>query len=128
MTASVRPQRGEIWYAFLPGQPDDPHQPRPCLVVSIDVRNRRSDDVIVVPIFSHGRLGPTHVAILTGMGGLSRDSVLFCEEIATLDQSFLARGPLGPLAPRRVLDDVVQGILFAVGGRRRLVPLLDATE
>ena len=42
---------------YIPGQPDDPHQPRPALVISEDVRNRLTDDVIVVPIFSTGRLG-----------------------------------------------------------------------
>jgi hypothetical protein len=39
------PRRGEIWLVYTSGQPDDPHQPRPALVVSANVRNRLSDDV-----------------------------------------------------------------------------------
>ena len=53
------PRQGELWTAYTPGQPDDPHQPRPVLVISEDVRNRLRDDVIVVPAFSgvadHGK-------------------------------------------------------------------------
>ena len=110
-------RRGEIYYAYTPGQPDDPHQPRPVLVISADIRNRRSDDVIVVPIFSGGRRGPTRVPIASGVGGLSHDSVLFCEELATIDRDFLRDGPLGLPAPTTVLDRVVAAIVVAVGGR-----------
>src|SRR5438067_1726655 len=49
------PRRGEIWFVETPNQPDDPHQPRPALIISANVRNRLADDVIVVPIFSRGR-------------------------------------------------------------------------
>jgi mRNA-degrading endonuclease toxin of MazEF toxin-antitoxin module len=115
-TGSPAPQRGEIWYVFTPGQPDDPHQPRPGLVISENVRNRRTDDLIIVPIFSAGRPGPTRLAIPAGMGGLPRDSMLFCEELATIDRDFLVRGPLGPLVPAAMLDWVVTAIFIAVGG------------
>ena len=116
ITSSQAPRRGEIWYVFTPGQPDDPHQPRPGLVISENVRNRRTDDLIVVPIFSAGRPGPTRLAIPAGMGGLPRDSMLYCDELTTIDCDFLARGPLGPLVPDAMLDRVVAAILIAVGG------------
>ena len=115
-TSSQAPRRGEIWLVFTPGQPDDPHQPRPGLVISENLRNRRTDDLIVVPIFSAGRPGPTRLAIPAGVGGLPRDSMLFCEELATIDRDFLARGPLGPLVPDAMLERVVVAILIAVGG------------
>ena len=115
-TSSPAPRRGEIWYVFTPGQPDDPHQPRPGLVISENVRNRRTDDLIIVPIFSAGRPGPTRLTIPAGMGGLPRDSMLFCEELATIDRDFLVRGPLGPLVPAAMLGRVVAAILIAVGG------------
>src|SRR5713101_1154152 len=95
MSTGPSPRRGEIWYAFTPGQPDDHHQPRPVLIVSEDIRNRITDDAIVVPAFSRGRLGPTRVALASGLGGMPRDSVLFCEEVTTIDRDFLGDGPLG---------------------------------
>ena len=98
-----------------PGQPDDPHQPRPALVVSEDVRNRLRDDLIVVPAFSTGRLGPTRVPLTAGDGGIRKDSVLFCEEVTTIDRDFLHRGPLGDrLAPGQ-MRQVVRAIRRAVG-------------
>lgn len=104
------PRRGEIWWAFIPGQPDDPHQPRPVLIVSVDARNRSTDEAIVIPIFSAGRLGPTRIPIARGTGGLARDSVLFCEEITTIDHDYLDAGPLGPPVPDSLLDQVLLGV------------------
>lgn len=119
MTPDSRsPRRGEIWYAFTPGQPDDPHQPRPGLVISENVRNRRADDLIIVPIFSLGRPGPTRLVIPAGTGGLPHDSMIFCDELATIDRDFLVSGPLGPLVPDTMLDRVVRAIFIAVGGHR----------
>jgi mRNA-degrading endonuclease toxin of MazEF toxin-antitoxin module len=43
------------------------------------------DDVIVVPVFSGGQLGPTRVAVPALVGGLRLDSVISCEEITTID-------------------------------------------
>jgi mRNA-degrading endonuclease toxin of MazEF toxin-antitoxin module len=64
------PHRGEIWMVETPNQPDDPHQPRPALVVSENMRNRRRDSIIIVPIFSSGALGPTRVPVRAGSAGL----------------------------------------------------------
>jgi len=111
----VAPHRGDMWMVFTPGQPDDPHQPRPALVVSEDVRNRVCDDVIVVPTFTKGRLGPTRVAVPKGAGGLTRASVLFCEEITTIDRDFLQRGPLGPRLNANLMDAVIRAIRRALG-------------
>src|SRR5437762_4586988 len=112
---ALPPGRGEIWFAYLPGRPDDPHQPRPVLVMSDDVRNRLTDDLIVVPIFTRGRLGPTRVAIQAGAGGLQHSGVVFGEEVTTLDRDFLARGPLGPGVPQVLLEQVVIAIRRAIG-------------
>jgi mRNA-degrading endonuclease toxin of MazEF toxin-antitoxin module len=100
---------------FTPGQPDDPHQPRPALVVSENVRNTLRDDLIVVPMFSRGRTGPTRVAIPAGAANAPFDSVLFCEEITTIDRDFLASGPLGPPMDGDRMDEVVRAIRRAVG-------------
>jgi mRNA-degrading endonuclease toxin of MazEF toxin-antitoxin module len=100
---------------YTPGQPDDPHQPRPALVISEDVRNGLRDDLIVVPIFSAGRLGPTRVPLPSRAGGLSKPGVLFCEEITTIDRDFLYRGPLGPRLSRRTLQAVGRAVRRAIG-------------
>ena len=112
---SPAPGRGEIWSVRIPGQPDDPHQPRPALVVSADVRNQIADDLMVVPIFSQGAVGPTHVRLAKGTGGIKRDSVLFCEELTTLDREFLSRGPWGPRVGADVLDAVNRGVRRSIG-------------
>jgi mRNA-degrading endonuclease toxin of MazEF toxin-antitoxin module len=109
------PRRGEVWLAYTPGQPADPHQPRFVLVVSADVRNRSRDHVIVVPIFSQGNLGPTRLIIPAEGAGLRYDSALFCEELTTLNKSFLPEDrPRGRVA-RDVLDQVVLAVRRALG-------------
>ena len=100
---------------YTPGQPDDPHQPRPALVVSDEVRNSMRDDLIVVPMFSTGRAGPTRVSLSAGTGNLPHDSVLFCEEITTIDRDFLADGPLGLPVGTAKLQEVVRAIRRAIG-------------
>jgi mRNA-degrading endonuclease toxin of MazEF toxin-antitoxin module len=115
------PRRGEVWLAYTPGQPAtlgqpaDPHQPRFVLVVSADVRNRAREHVMVVPIFSTGTLGPTRLPIPAGGAGLRYDSVLFCEELTTIDKEFLEdTGPRGRVAAA-LLDQVVLAVRCALG-------------
>ena len=74
-----------------------------------------TDDVIVVPIFTAGRLGPTRIAIEEGTGGLPHDSVLFCEEITTIAQEFLSDGPLGLSVSIGLLERVTRAVRRALG-------------
>jgi mRNA-degrading endonuclease toxin of MazEF toxin-antitoxin module len=74
-----------------------------------------TDDVIVVPLFSRGRLGPTRVHLGAGTGGLGHDSVAFCEEITTVDRDFLGQGPLGGRVDIRLMDSVVMAVRRAIG-------------
>lgn len=103
-----------MWLAYTPGQPGDPHQPRFVLVVSADVRNRARDHMVVVPIFSRGALGPTRLEVPAEGTGLPYDSVLFCEELTTIDQTFLEDGPHGRVEPA-LLDAVVIAVRKALG-------------
>ena len=52
----------------LPGHPADP-KARPALIVSMDVRNRLANDVIVVSVSTTQRPAPTHVRLPAGEGG-----------------------------------------------------------
>ena len=69
---------------------------------------------MVVPIFSSGKLGPTRLQIVAEGTGLHHDSVLFCEELTTVDEDFLEDGPLGR-APAELLDAVVRAVRRALG-------------
>lgn len=66
-------------------------------------------------MFSRGRAGPTRVAIPAGAGNVPFASVLFCEEITTIDRDFLASGPLGPPVDGDRMDEVVRAIRRAIG-------------
>jgi mRNA interferase MazF len=109
------PRRGEIWTVELPGQPADPHTPRPALVVSVNVRNRLAGDVLVVPLSTYLRPLPTHVLVPAGVGGQRHDSMAKCEQLTCLDNQFLVRGPLGRTLPDPLMTDNVRAIRRAVG-------------
>jgi mRNA interferase MazF len=108
------PRRGEIYLVKLPGHPSDPKN-RPALVVSIDVRNRMANDVIVVPISTNLRYAPTHVKLPAGEGGLKSDSMVKCEQITTLDKTFLIRGPFAGTISPSLMTEVEHAIQNAVG-------------
>lgn len=84
-------------------------------MISADVRNALRDHVVVVPIFTSGRLGPTRVALPAGVGGLEHDSVVFCDEITTVHHGFMGQEPLGSRVPGVILKEVVKAIRRAVG-------------
>src|SRR5437879_6167362 len=86
------PRRVEVYYALLPDEENE----RPIVVMSPDVRNERSHSVLGVPVTGNLIPAPTHVALETGEGGLTIDSVARAENILMLRKYSLRRGPLGP--------------------------------
>ncbi len=108
------PQRGEIYLVKLPGQPHD-RKSRPALVVSLDVRNRLADDVMVVPLSSHLRSSPTHVRLESGEGGLHHASMAKCEQLTTLNKAFLLRGPFAGKVREAAMAEVERAIMRAIG-------------
>ena len=108
------PRRGEIYLVRLPGHPSDPKN-RPALVVSMDVRNHLANDVIVVPLSTTLRPAPTHVEIPPGEGGLKHPSMAKCEQVTTLDTSFLLRGPFAGTISPLLMRDVEKAIQRAIG-------------
>ncbi len=108
------PRRGEIYLVRLPGHPTDP-KARPALVVSMDVRNRLANDVIVVPLSTTLRPAPTHVELSAGEGGLNQVSMAKCEQVTTLDKSFLLRGPFaGSVSPAK-MREIEKAVQRAIG-------------
>ena len=108
------PKRGEIYLVNLPGQPGD-MKARPALIVSMDIRNRLANDVIVVPVSTTLRSSPTHVQIAEGEGGLHKLSLAKCELITTLDKCFLVRGPFSGTIKTETMVEVEKAIQRAVG-------------
>jgi mRNA interferase MazF len=67
---------------------------RPCVVVQNDVSNAHSFTTIVAPITGAEnvrRISPTHVLVRKGEGGLSKDSIILCEQIRTVDEKRFLR-------------------------------------
>jgi mRNA interferase MazF len=108
------PRRGEIYLVKLPGHPSDPKD-RPALIVSLDVRNRLANDVIVVPLSTTLRSAPTHVELPAGEGGLKETSMAKCEQVTTLDKSFLIRGPFAGMVSPLLMGEIEKAIQRAIG-------------
>ena len=101
-------RRGHIYWARL-------DKPRPVLVLSIDARNERANDLIVIPCSTTLRDAPTHVRLRRGEGGVLAACVLKCEHVTTLPKDDLDAAPLGgPLDPSR-LGEVERAVLRAIG-------------
>ena len=108
------PRRGHIYLVTLPGQPAD-RKSRPALVVSLDVRNRLANDVIVVPLTTTLRTAPTHVELPAGEGGLRQASMAKCEQTTTLDKSFLIQGPFAESIRAGFMREIERAIQCAIG-------------
>jgi len=108
------PRRGEIYLVRLPGHPSD-IKDRPALVISLDVRNRLAKDVVVVPLSTTLRPAPTHVELPAGEGGLKETSMAKCEQVTTLDKSFLLRGPFAGSISPILMREIEKAIQRAIG-------------
>lgn len=84
--------RGEVYRADLrPVVGSEQGGIRPVLVIQNNVGNRYSPTVIVAAVTSRltkAKL-PTHIEILSGEGGLSKESVVLAEQIRTIDKQRL---------------------------------------
>ena len=87
---------------------------RPVLVVSIDARNARADDILIVPCSTTIHEAPTHVLLGRGEGGLLRACVLKCEQMTTLPMSDVLEPAIGSLGSSR-MREVERAILRAIG-------------
>jgi len=108
------PKRGEIYLVNLPSKPKDVKN-RPALVVSLDIRNKLANDIIVVPLSSTLRPSPTHVLLPEGEGGLSKASMAKCEQVTTIDKSLLIRGPFAGKINIEKMSEIEKAIMVSMG-------------
>ena len=104
-------RRGFVHLARMPGET----KRRPVLVLSPDRRNELAYDVSVVPCSSVARLGPWHVVLRKGVGGLDRASVAKCEQVTTLPKATLDDLALGGPVPETTLSQIRAALLRALG-------------
>ena len=82
-------KRGEIYYADLsPVVGSEQGGMRPVLIVQNDIGNRFSPTVIAAAITSRSGKNdlPTHIRLLPGKTGLTRNSLVLLEQIRTIDK------------------------------------------
>ncbi len=108
------PKRGEIYLVNLPSKPKDIKN-RPALVVSLDIRNKLANDIIVVPLSTNLRPSPTHVLLQEGESGLLKASMAKCEQVTTIDKSLLIRGPFAGKISDQKIKEVEKAMMVAIG-------------
>ena len=110
-------QRGEVWWASLPGpRGSEPGRRRPVLVVQSDAFNRSLiSTVVVVVLTTNVRLAaaPGNVGLTARQTGLPKDSVANVSQILTLDRSYLTEHA-GQLPPTKIRE-VDAGLLRVLG-------------
>lgn len=106
--SSAFPRRGDIYLASL-------DKDRPVLVLSVDSLNRHALDVCVVPITSvrHPQFS-MRIPLEKGEGGLNLDSWAKCDQVTTLEKTFLHSKPLGALRTVK-LRQIEQQVKLALG-------------
>jgi mRNA interferase MazF len=90
-------KRGEIYWADLvPRSGSEQQGRRPVVVISHDAFNRMASwrSIIVVPLTTSttqaGR-GPSAILLPCGAAGLTKESVVLCHQVTTLDRSKLTQ-------------------------------------
>jgi len=108
------PKRGEIYLVHLPSKPKDVKN-RPALVVSLDIRNKLANDIIVVPLSTNLRPSPAHVLLQERECGLSKASMAKCEQVTTIDKSLLIRGPFSGRISDKKMNEIEKAIMISIG-------------
>jgi mRNA-degrading endonuclease toxin of MazEF toxin-antitoxin module len=101
-------KRGHLYWASLDKR-------RPALVISIDARNERANDVIVVPCSTTLRSGPSHVRLSRAEGGALEPCILKCEQITTVSNRDVEAFPMGTALSGARLREVERAIARSIG-------------
>ena len=109
-------RRGEIYYADLsPVVGSEQGGVRPVLIIQNDVGNKYAPTVIVAAITSQltkAKL-PTHIELPCESFGLSKDSIILCEQIRTLDKKRL--GECVGILPKSMMKDIDYALSLSLG-------------
>lgn len=85
--------RGDVFKANLqPSEGSEQGGIRPVVVVSRDALNKFSPIVIVCSITgaeNKTKIYPSHVKVSAGTGGLSKDSIVLCEQVRAISKTRL---------------------------------------
>jgi len=97
--------RGEVYQANLdPIAGSEQGGTRPVLIVSRDALNVNAPIVIVVPLTGREnkrRFYPTHVELTAGESGLTKNSVVLCEQVRAISKDRLTK-KIGQVSPQRM--------------------------
>jgi mRNA interferase MazF len=112
----VEVKRGEIFLADLnPVMGTEQAGIRPVLVIQIDKANAVSPHTIIIPFTTKIRRAilPSHTEISKGVGGLTKDSVVLCEQIRVIDKKRLIK-KLGDIGSK-YLEEVADTLRIILG-------------
>lgn len=104
-------KRGDIYMCHLPKENGSVQANlRPVIVIQNDIGNAFSPTLIVIPLSKRYKELPTHVKLEQGVGGMFYESYAYCEQIRTIDKSWLAKfvGKLNThSAPFRAIENAI---------------------
>lgn len=121
-------KRGDIYFADLdPVIGSEQGGKRPVLLIQNNLGNRFSPTVIILPLTS--RTGKkalrTHVPVSPPQGGITKPSLILCEQVRTVEKSRLMHR-LGTLPPEKMA--LVERALAAAMGQLPEEKTEDANE
>lgn len=105
-------RRGEIWgVALHPAIGSEQRKTRPCLIVQRDAANAASPVTIVCPLTDARGREPNllNVLVAQGEGGLTKASIVLCNQMRTIDCRRLRGTARGSVA-ERTMALVEQGL------------------
>jgi len=107
-SARSHPKKGEVYVARL-------DKPRPVVILSVDSLNKFALDVCVVPVTSvqHGEFS-MRIPIRAHEGGLDRNCWAKCDQVTTLEKSYLRYPALGFLSPQ-TFQSIEAAVRIALG-------------
>lgn len=115
MKAGSVPKRGETyWLDFAPATGHEMTGLHPCLILQNDVGNQHSSCTITAAITSNLRAKslPVSVFVPAGTAGLTKDSVVHCGHLYTVDQQRLGTR-IGKLPPS-FMDQVDAALIYSL--------------
>ncbi|MDR3626743.1 MAG: type II toxin-antitoxin system PemK/MazF family toxin [Ignavibacteriaceae bacterium] len=105
--------RGDVYFVDLnPPKGSEMAKERRCVIVSNNIINKFASTVIVCPITdSHGKTSPFHIPVSPPNGGLTKESIIHCGQIRTIDKSRI-KNKTGELTEDK-MKEVSRGISIA---------------